>query len=504
MDRLQTYVSVVPNRKQKTLEEMGFYAFVHFGMNTFTDTEWGTGKEDPRLFNPASLDTDQWCEALKSAGAQGVILTAKHHDGFCLWQTQTTEHSVKNSPYKNGKGDVVAELSASCAKYGLKMGLYLSPWDRNSEFYGTDRYNDFYVRQLTELLTNYGPLFTVWLDGACGSYMDGKPVQKYDFDRYYRVVEALQPDCAISNCGPDVRWVGNEAGMTRASEWNVVPLFAADVQKVMANSQQGDDGFKNNVDVVSEDIGSRAILAHYDRFMWYPAEVDVSIRPGWFYHKSQDGRVRSVDNLLNIYYNAVGGNCMLLLNVPPDRRGMFHETDVARLNALGERVKSAFAVKAPLSVRVAPRSKTDFDWENMLDGGAWSPAETAEYYRYEFAFDRARKIDKTVMIEDIDFSQRVEKFTISSLINGKEKTLYRGTTVGHKKIALFKPVVTDNLILTVEQCRLEPYWKEIAVYEADGKQPRRNPFGKIIRYFHRLNYKIYVARIEKAKAKRGE
>lgn len=503
MDRLSQYVSIVPNSRQKALEEMGFYAFVHFGMNTFYDTEWGTGKEDPARFNPTQLDTDQWCRALQDAGAKGVILTAKHHDGFCLWQTRTTEHSVKNSPYRDGKGDIVAELAESCRKFGMKMGVYLSPWDRNSEYYGTPAYNDFYVKQLTELLTGYGPMFTVWLDGACGSYMDGKPVQKYDFERFYAVIKELQPDCAISNCGPDVRWVGNEAGITRDSEWNVVPAFAADVQKVMAQSQQGEDGFTGNVDVVSEDLGSRYVLSHYDEFMWYPAEVDVSLRPGWFYHKSQDRAVRSLNRLMNIYYGAVGGNCMLLLNVPPDRRGLFHENDVTRLHEMGERIRSAFAVRVPIAECVGPQSKNGMAWEDMIDSGTYSPIQIAKQYRYELRFDRARKVDKAVLIEDIDYSQRVEKFSIAAVVNGKEKVVFRGTTIGHKKIALWKPVICDRLILTVEECRKEPYWKEISVYEADGKQPKKNPFGKIIRYFHRLNYQIYVARAEKAKAKKG-
>ena len=241
MDRIDLYTSIVPNRRQLIIQEMKYYAFVHYGINTFTNREWGNGKESEKLFNPKKQNTDQWCEAIAAAGMKGVILTCKHHDGFCLWPTETTEHSIKNSPYKNGKGDVVREVSESCKKYGLKFGVYLSPWDRNAECYGTPEYNDFYIRQLTELLTNYGDIFMLWLDGACGAKADGQPVQKYDFERIWNTAVELQPDIVMSGCAPDVRWIGNESGKTRESEWNVVPKFEYDQQNFAANCQTDDD-----------------------------------------------------------------------------------------------------------------------------------------------------------------------------------------------------------------------------------------------------------------------
>lgn len=497
MKRLELYTSIVPNARQKAIEEMGFYTFIHFGMNTFTGREWGTGKENPCIFAPSDLDTDQWCEVIKKSGAKGIILTAKHHDGFCLWQTKTTEHSIKNSPYKNGKGDIVKELELSCKKYGLKYGLYLSPWDRNSEYYGTEKYNDFYVAQLEELLTGYGELFTIWLDGACGSHMDGKPMQVYDFERYYDTIHRLQPNCAISNCGRDVRWVGNEGGMTRKSEWNVVPAFNAETQKVMANSQTEDKAFESKIDVISEDLGSRQVLSQYDEFMWYPAEVDVSIRKGWFYHASQNHRVRSINNLLNIYYNSVGGNCMLLLNIPPDKRGRIHEVDSARLVKLGKRIESAFAREVmPKNIELS-EAKQGFE---MFNSGTYSPKNISENYSIKLQFD-AQKIDKAVIIEDIDYSQRIEEFIISTEQKGKTKVLYKGTVVGHKKIALFKPLTTDNLTFTIAKCRLTPYIKELKIYQSDGKLPRKNPLLGIKKELHRIAYRIFEKRIQKGQAK---
>ncbi|MEG1551022.1 MAG: alpha-L-fucosidase, partial [Oscillospiraceae bacterium] len=259
MDRLDLYTSIVPSERQIEVQRDGFNVFIHYGLNTFTGKEWGDGKVPASMFNPTRQNTDQWVETIKNTGAKSIILTAKHHDGFCMWQTKTTDYSVKNSPYKNGKGDVVREVANSCKKYGMKFGVYLSPWDRNHKDYATPQYNDVYVEQLTELLTQYGDISYVWLDGACGSYMDGKEKQVYDFERYFALIRKLQPNALISNCGPDIRWVGNEGGFARESEWNVVPAFSFDLQTIERNSQQADDGefAKRGSDIVASDLGSR-------------------------------------------------------------------------------------------------------------------------------------------------------------------------------------------------------------------------------------------------------
>lgn len=493
-DRLELYTSIVPDERQLKIQEMGFYGFIHFGMNTFADVEWGTGKVPAEKFCPKRLDTDQWARSLKSAGMKAAVLTAKHHDGFCLWQTDTTDYSVRFSPYKDGKGDVVKEFSDSCRKYGLEFGIYLSPWDRNSEYYGTDGYNDFYIRQLTELLTKYGDIFSVWLDGACGSWMDGKPKQVYDFERIYRTVRQYQPNAIISNCGPDVRWIGNEAGFTRPSEWNVVPKFSVSAQKVEESSQQSEKGAKKlKTDCVSEDLGSRELLSHYSEFVWYPAEVDVSIRPGWFYHAYEDGKVRSVNNLLNIYCNSVGGNAMLLLNVPPSTEGIIAEPDVIRLNELGARLRSAFSSPVePVSVSAEENGK-EVSADAFANGGNLEFSDRSGEYRVTLRFDKEELIDKIVLAEDITHSQRVENFEVYAIRNGKRKKICAATTIGGKKIEWFRPVLASAVELRIPSCRLNPYLKTFTVYRSDGTRLKKRKFERLVRFIHRVNYKIYVA-----------
>ena len=505
MSKIDEYVKIVPSKRQYELQKMGFYAFLHFGINTFANKEWSDGTESPAIFNPTSLDTDQWCAAVKSAGMKAVILTAKHHDGFCLWQTDITEYSIKNSPYKDGKGDIVRELKESCDKYGLKMGVYLSPWDRNAECYGTDAYNDYYIAQLTELLTRYGDIFELWLDGACGSHLDGKPMQVYDFPRIYAKVRELQPGCIIANCGPDCRWIGNEGGLTRDSEWNVVPKVQADVDKIM-DASQSDENIVPDIDCISEDLGSRAVLEQYNDYMWYPAEVDVSIRPGWFYHASEDTKVRSVDNLLNIYYSSVGGNAMLLLNIPPDTRGLIHEKDVAVLAELGERIRSGLATKIAMRGVRGSQEKRDYPISNILKGGVYSP-ELSDKYVMEFTFKEVSKIDKVVIREDVTHSQRIEEFAIYIQYRGRMKRVYKGTTVGMCKVALFKKwTYADGMILMINECRNEPFIEEVSVYEADGKLPPQHPvirrIKKKVSEYKNKQYAKYVARVNAKTAKK--
>ncbi len=432
-ERLELYTSIVPNERQLNIQKMPFYAFVHYSINTFTGKEWGTGKESPRLFNPKCQDTDSWCKAVKSAGMKGVVLTCKHHDGFCLWPTKTTDYSIKNSPYKNGRGDVVKEVSQSCKKYGLKFGVYLSPWDRNSKLYGTDAYNDFYIAQLTELLTGYGEIFMLWLDGACGSSADGKPKQKYDFERIWKTAIKLQPNIVMSGCAPDIRWVGNESGKARESEWCVVPKFQYELQNIAANCQQDDDlkKFQKRCrDVMLSDIGSREFLENYDEFMWYPAEVDVSIRTGWYYHPMQFITRKSLKHLMKIYYGSVGGNCLLILNIPPNKKGVFSGGDVKLLCEMGKWLK-----------------KED---ECVIDS-VYTVSDDKNIYNFKF---NRQSVDRMRLSEDTAKSQRVEKFRIYA----NDLCVYEGTIIGFSKIAIFKkPVVTDNLKLVIEKSRKEVY-----------------------------------------------
>lgn len=427
--RLDLYTSIVPNRRQLIIQDMKYYAFVHYGMNTFTNREWGDGKESESIFNPKKQNTDQWCEAIAAAGMKGVILTCKHHDGFCLWPTKTTEHSIKNSPYKNGKGDVVREVSESCKKYGLKFGVYLSPWDRNAECYGTPAYNDFYIAQLTELLTNYGDIFMLWMDGACGAASDGKPVQKYDFERIWNTAVELQPDIVLSDCAPDVRWIGNESGKTRESEWNVVPKFEFGEQNFQASDDMKDFQ-KRCKDVMLPDMGSREFLANFDEFIWYPAEVDVSIRLGWFYHPLQRFTLKSLNHLMKIYYNSAGNNALMLLNIPPNKNGLLAKSDVRRLRQMGKWIKKEDELLI-----------SDVKTEKSEDG-----------FEINLKFPK-QSVDRVRLSEDTTKSQRVERFSIYA--DGKK--LFGGTIIGFSKIAVFEPTVTDNLTIKIEECRKEPY-----------------------------------------------
>ena len=309
---------------------MELTAFLHFGINTFTDREWGDGTEDPKLFNPTNLDADQWVRTLKEAGFQMVILTAKHHDGFCLWPSRYTTHSVASSNWKDGKGDVVREVRDACTKYGMKFGVYLSPWDRNAPCYGdSPKYNQYFIDQLTELLTNYGEVHEVWFDGANGEGPNGKK-QEYDWDRFYETIQRLQPKAVMAIMGDDVRWVGNEKG------WSATVLTPGIYGRSEANN--GQLGISN----MSADLGSRAMLEKASELFWYPSEVDVSIRPGWFYHTYEDSKVKSVKQLMDIYCQSVGYNSVLLLNIPPDREGRINAADAQRLKEFAEEYCNCF------------------------------------------------------------------------------------------------------------------------------------------------------------------
>lgn len=447
MDRIDIYTSIVPNRRQLIIQDMRYYAFIHFGMNTFTNREWGNGKESERLFDPKRLDADQWCEAVAAAGMKGLILTCKHHDGFCLWPTATTQHSIKNSPYKNGGGDIVREVSESCKKYGLKFGVYLSPWDRNAECYGTPEYNDFYIAQLTELLTNYGDIFMLWLDGACGARADGQPVQDYDFERIWSTALELQPDIVMSGCAPDVRWIGNESGKTRESEWNVVPKFKYDQQNFAANCQTDDNMRKFQKrcqDVMLPDMGSREFLKDFDEFMWYPAEVDVSIRLGWFYHPLQRFTLKSLKKLMKIYYCSAGNNSLFLLNIPPNKKGLLAKADVRRLREMGKWIKK----EEELTITDAVRADSENGFEISL------------------SFPK-QAVDRVLLSEDTTKSQRIEAFSVFA--DGQK--IFSGTIIGFSRTAIFEPVVTDKLVIKIEKCRKEPYIEKALPVAAGAYRP---------------------------------
>ncbi len=435
---------VVPTERQlRHLRETPFYAFVHFSPNTYTGLEWGTGKEDPAIFNPTELDCDSWVEAIKSAGMKGAVITAKHHDGFCLWQTETTEHSIKNSPYKNGKGDIVREFADACRRGGIKFGFYLSPWDRNCELYGTDAYNDFYRAQLTELLTNYGDVFHVWFDGACGEGPSGKK-QVYDFESYFELVRKYQPNATVfKDEGPDIRWCGNESGSARAAEWAVVPWELCYFCEKQTEGKLFDGELKHiyNSD---KDIGTLENIMYSSGLVFCPSEIDMSIRPGWFYHPEEEPH--SLERLFNTYLRSVGGNTTFNLNIPPMPNGKFDQRDIVSLKELGDKIRSSFAVDFCENAKVTRTSLGGYQCEYLVE------------------LDEEKDINFFELEEDITQGQRVESFRILRRKDGFWDKVYSNyTTIGNKRI-IEEDVQCDAFKIVVEASRGEPIISKIAAY----------------------------------------
>lgn len=416
----------LPSQQQLAWQRGELTMFLHFGVNTFTDREWGDGREDEKLFNPTDLDARQWTRVAKDAGFKLLILTAKHHDGFCLWPTRQTEHCVRNSPWKAGQGDVVREFVNACRAEGLKVGLYLSPWDRNHPDYGSDAYNDHFVRQLTELLTGYGPIDELWFDGACGEGPNGKK-QVYAWPRYYATIRKLAPDALIAICGPDIRWVGNESGVAKVGESSVRPA--------------------------DKDVDGQPT------FKWYPAECDVSIRPGWFYHASEDTKVKSLAKLMEIYFASVGRNSVLLLNVPPDRRGLLADADVQRLKEFGQAVRDLHESKLQPHAVTASESSGGHPAALAVDNDLdtfWSPAEGTRQGWLQLEFDAPREINVLNVQEAIALGERVSRYRIDAEQNGQWQTLARGTVIGQRNLHPLAKITAARLRLVIEEAKAEP------------------------------------------------
>jgi alpha-L-fucosidase len=471
-DLISAAATVTPSPRQWAWQQLEFYAFVHYSPNAFTDREWGDGREDPAIFDPTAFDADQWAAACKDAGMGGLILTAKHHDGFCLWPSARTRHSVASSPWRQGRGDMVAEVATACDRAGLKFGLYLSPWDRHEPCYGdSPAYNEFFRSQLRELLTGYGEIFSVWFDGACGEGPNGR-VQEYDFASYYAMIRELQPNAVISVCGPDVRWCGNEAGHCRPSEWSVVPAGLRDREKIAAESQQQDNAdFARQINATDDDLGSRERLRSASQLVWFPAEVNTSIRPGWFYHADQDDSIKSLEHLLDVYYGSVGGNASFLLNVPPDQRGRIHQNDVSRLDELGRVLRQTFGVDLAAGAQVtASHLRQGSTAASVVDGDpqtCWSAEDWQEQAELELRLPAARTFDVVMLQEQIRLGQRLEKVAVDAWINGGWQQLMETTVVGHKRLLRFAPVTSARLRVRVLASRLCPTLSRVALF----KQP---------------------------------
>ncbi|MDC1105380.1 alpha-L-fucosidase [Prolixibacteraceae bacterium] len=479
---LEASVNVLPSQRQYDWQRLEFIAFVHFGINTFTGREWGSGKETPKDFTPSALDADQWVQTIKSAGMKMVMLTAKHHDGFCLWPTATTPHSVKHSPWKDGHGDVLKEVADACHRHGLKLGIYVSPADlseieREGGTYGngsaarketipafgapihnettftydgvTD-YDAVLLTQLYEVCSNYGEVSEIWFDGA-----NPKPgtSQTYNYDAWYDLIRKLQPKAVIAIKGPDVRWCGNEAGRTRDSEFSVVPT----------NEKQ------SVASPTVNDLGSRNKLKGAKYLHWYPAETNTSIRHGWFY-RDDNQYVKSPLELLDVWYRSVGGNSVFLLNVTPNREGLIPAKDSTYLAKLGSYIHDAFAnnvLDANDEIKVNGAMK-GYEAKHLMDGDthtAWQ--SEGSQGSIEMMFDQPKRFNRLVLQEDIyNLGQRVERFSVSYDDHGSWKTLYEGTTVGYKRICVFKTIATRKLRIDIPSSRVTTTLSEVAAYLA--------------------------------------
>ena len=440
-----------PSERQRRWHEMEFYGFLHFTVNTFTDKEWGEGDEDEKVFNPTAFDADQIVATAKEAGMKGLILTAKHHDGFCLWPSRYTEHSVKNSPWRDGQGDVVREISQACQRHGLRFGVYLSPWDRNHKDYARPEYITYYRNQLRELLTNYGDIFTVWFDGANGGsgyYGGARETRRIDNRTYYhwentrKLVRELMPGAVMfSDAGPDVRWVGNENGVAGDPCW--ATLNAAG--RYAGGSSEGlNSGERPGTD-------------------WIPAECDVSIRPGWFYHASEDARVKTPAKLLDIYYKSVGRGACLNLNIPPDRRGQIHENDRQSLREFRRILGATFATNLAQGAQLLASNirggAREFGPENALGGNAgayWSTDDAVT--TPELVLDLRRPVTFNVVSlgEYLPLGQRIEAFALDQWKDGQWVEFAKGSSIGHRRLIRGGFITTDKVRLRITQSPVCP------------------------------------------------
>lgn len=451
----------VPTDRQLAWHEMEQYAFVHFTTNTFTDKEWGFGDEKEPVFNPTAMDVTQWTKTIKAAGLKGLVLTCKHHDGFCLWPSKYTEHSVKNSPYKNGKGDVVDEVEKACRADGLKFGVYLSPWDRNRADYGSPSYVEYYRNQLKELFAAHSPVFEMWFDGANGGdgyYGGANEKRKIDGKTYYdwpntlKMVREMEPNVIFfSDAGPDIRWCGNESGYVNETNWNTITadsLYA------------GKSGIQEILNTGSENGTS-----------WIPAEVDVSIRPGWFYHAKEDSLVKTPEQLFDIYLSSVGRGANLILNIPPDRRGLINEIDVASLQGwkklIDERFKTNLALNKTVSASSVRGNSDVYRAAMVTDGNKetyWATNDQENSGSLEIDLGEPQMISYVLIQEYIKLGQRVKNFSVEIEKDGKWQEVAKGTTIGYKRILRINSVDAQKIRIVINDSKACPIISNVEIY----------------------------------------
>ena len=456
--------TVVPSAHQVEYQRMEMIGFVHFTVNTFTDREWGYGDESPEIFRPSALDAGQWAAVAAEVGMKELILTAKHHDGFALWPSAYTEHSVHHSPWRAGRGDLVREFVDAARGHGLEVGLYLSPWDRNHPDYGRPEYLAYYRDQLRELLTSYGPITELWVDGANGGsgWYGGRDEERridratyYDWPGTWALVKSLQPETLIfSDAGPDIRWIGNEHGYAGETNWSTIDregivVGAADTEYLNSGDPEGDQ--------------------------WVVPLCDTSIRPGWFYHASEDGQVKTPQELLEVYYRSVGRNCVLLLNVPPDTRGLLHENDVAALREfrriLDETFDEDLAAGRPVTGAYHRGRADRFSPTNVVDGDPdtyWAAGTEAPGASVEIDLGRPTYFDRVMLQEPIRLGQRISAFTVEARVGGKWLPIARGTTVGHKRLLRISGVEADRVRVVIERSLAQPALSRVGLFQASS------------------------------------
>jgi len=461
-------VGPTPTENQIRWQEMEYYAFIHFSTNTFTDQEWGYGEaDDAKLFNPSNLDCDQWARVCKNSGMKGIIVTAKHHSGFCLWPTETTEYSIKNSPWKDGKGDIIGDLAKACRKYGLKLGIYISPWDRNHPSYGlldadgsAPYLKNVFRKQIEECLTKYGDVFEIWFDGANGGdgYYGGARTSRkidrttyYDWANTYKMIRKIQPKIVIWNDNgdrADLRWVGTESGYVGETNWSLLNAKGDVPHDMLAHGVENGDS-------------------------WVPGEVNTSIRPGWFYHEYEDSRVKTLPELLKIYYSSFGRNGTMLLNFPIDKTGRIHETDEKAALELAGAVKEAFAVDLAKKMKASAsnvRGKSkEFGADRALDGDKntyWTTDDEVKTASLTIDFGTPRAFNRFLAQEYIQLGQRVKSFIIEAFVNGKWQQLDKQTTIGYKRILAFPTVTASKLRFMITDSKASPVISNVSVYNA--------------------------------------
>ncbi|MCB2198724.1 alpha-L-fucosidase [bacterium] len=458
---LETAAQVFPHPRQLHYQQLETIAFIHFGMNTFTGREWGDGSDDPALFNSTKLDANQWVSVLKQAGFKLLIFTAKHHDGFCLWPSDYTDYDIAASPWKEGKGDLLREVVDACNAQGMEIGLYLSPWDRHHPDFGSETYNEYYRNQLREILTNYGPFREVWFDGA-GRTEPGPSgeVHQFDDEGFWRIIRELAPEAVLVGMGPDARWVGNEDGYARDSEWSVLPLTRDSVDSSLPPEELLLRHFepKNRMD---EDLGSLSALKGATALHWYPAEADVSIRPGWFYHPEEDSQIKSVAKLTDIYFGSVGRNAVLLLNIPPNKAGRITQADADTLLAWRQHLDEMFETNLvkDAAIRVGLE---EVDPMILIDGNISTSIQAVN--TLTFSFDTPVTLTNLLLQEAIEQGQHVAEWVLEAEAVGGWTEVVRGTTIGYKRLERFDAVTTSSLRLRVLKSRGAAWIGEVGFY----------------------------------------